>query len=145
VLRSHFIFKCVGMNSYVNSLDSRWDVCFVASSVQISLLWKRGFGHVPSVIRDFTWVIGVVHYIGSHSSSYKTTQQNLITICLRASQRTVEYVTPRPHILVLSSPFNGFWTVSWLLYVSGARKWSLHRNPGSDSVTADQYTQIIVN
>jgi hypothetical protein len=114
-LHLQMLLVCSLSEGYVNSLDGLCDVCFVASSVHISLLWKRVFGHEPSVVTDFMWVISVVPYIGFRSSSNKTTQQqqlqpqqNLITICLRPSQGTVEYVTPRPPTLILCSPFNGF-------------------------------------
>ena len=52
-LHLQMLLVCILTEGFVNSLGILC-VCFVASSVQISLLWKRGFGHEPSVITDFT-------------------------------------------------------------------------------------------
>jgi len=146
-LNLQMFLVCSLSEGYVNSLDSLCDVCFVASSVQILLLWKRGFGHEPSVITDFTWVISVVPYIDIRSSSNRTTtttklNYNLFT-AIAANSRVRHAETPHPDIVFAVQRLLD--TVSWLLYVSGVRKWSLRRNPGSECVAADQYTEIIIN
>lgn len=53
-LHLQMLLVCSHSEGCVNSLDILCDICFAASSVQIPLLWKRGFGHEPSVITDFT-------------------------------------------------------------------------------------------